>query len=432
MRVLVLGAYGLIGHGVTRALLASNCSVTGLGRSERTGRRILPDIEWHFTNIASLRRAEDWQPFLEKVDVVVNASGALQRGSRDDVKAVQEGAIIALIDACATSNVARFIQISAPGATADASTEFLRSKAIADQYLKKSNLAWTILRPGLVISSDAYGGTALVRMLAAFPAIQPLVFGNKHIQTVALADVAEITVLAAQGKLPRHSDLDLVENSAHTLKYIVAQFRQWLGVSPAKLQIDLWPRLGFWIARFADGIGYMGWRPPLRTTALKVLKNDIVGDPENVRAILGRDLLSLNDTLDKFPATVQERWFARVYLMLPTMIGTLAFFWLLTGIIALYEFNRSLAAIPSEILPLRVAFIVVVCGSLADIVLGVAVLFRSTAKLACIGMVVLTILYLISGTALTPELWSDPLGPFIKTLPAMVLAAVTALLIDER
>jgi hypothetical protein len=29
-------------------------------------------------------------------------------------------------------------------------------------------------------------------------------------------------------------------------------------------------------------------------------------------------------------------------------------------------------------------------------------------------------------------LWLDPLGPFVKTLPALVLALATAILLEER
>lgn len=432
MRILVLGAYGLIGQEIARALGAAGYRVIGLGRSLRTGRRLLPTIGWVAADIGTLHSSEDWRKILDGIDVVVNASGALQRGARDNLRAVQEQAIIALIMACEEAGVGRFVQISAPGATEEASTEFLRSKARADARLKRSDMAWAILRPGLVIGATAYGGTALIRMLAGFPLIQPLVLGDKRIQTVALTDVADIVVRAVAGELPPGSDLDLVEAKPHALKDIVALFQQWLGAPPAWLRIALPLRLGYCIARVADGLGHLGWRSPLRTTALRVLEDEILGDPAQLRAILGRDLTNLDRILDAMPATLQERWFARLYLMLPVMIGTLAFFWLFSGLVALVDLNRTLATIPTGVLRPNVALAVVVGGSVADIALGLGILFRRTAKLACLGMAVLTVFYLLAGTVLTPDLWADPLGPFVKTLPAMVLALVTALVLEER
>jgi hypothetical protein len=47
-------------------------------------------------------------------------------------------------------------------------------------------------------------------------------------------------------------------------------------------------------------------------------------------------------------------------------------------------------------------------------------------------MIVMTLLYLAAGSILAPALWIDPLGPFVKTLPAMVLALATSVVLEER
>ncbi len=53
-------------------------------------------------------------------------------------------------------------------------------------------------------------------------------------------------------------------------------------------------------------------------------------------------------------------------------------------------------------------------------------------SLAALGMVATTVAYLTIGTALTPDLWGDPLGPFVKTLPGALLALVAVALATER
>ncbi len=78
------------------------------------------------------------------------------------------------------------------------------------------------------------------------------------------------------------------------------------------------------------------------------------------------------------------------------------------------------------------AKLLVLSGIAVDILLGAAILFRPTARLACIGMIGTSILYLVAGTVLTPALWLDPLGPFVKVLPATLLAAVTWAVLEER
>jgi len=129
---------------------------------------------------------------------------------------------------------------------------------------------------------------------------------------------------------------------------------------------------------------------------------------------------------------VQERWFARLWLAMPLMVGTLAAFWLLSGGIALARLEQSMAIFAAGALPHALALPAVVAGAALDLLLGAAILFRRKARGACLGMAVVTLCYLAAGTTLRPDLWADPLGPLVKTVPAMVLALVTALVLEER
>ena len=164
-RALLLGPNGFIGSSIARQLIARGIEVTGLGRDSSPR---VPGIgNWIRDDLNRLTSPAAWAPHLEGTNVVVNASGALQTGARDRLRDSQGRAIVALIDACETAGVSRFVQISAPSAALDSSTEFMRTKAQGDTRLKASTLDWTILRPGLVIGRDAFGGTALIRALAA-------------------------------------------------------------------------------------------------------------------------------------------------------------------------------------------------------------------------------------------------------------------------
>ncbi|MXN63494.1 NAD(P)H-binding protein [Stappia sp. GBMRC 2046] len=174
MRILILGGYGLIGMGLVRRLSRSGHEIVGLGRNPKKGERIFPRAEWIAADISSLITPEAWAPYLEGVDAVINAAGALQDGARDSLSDIHERSIKALIKACESGGSQKFIQISAPGASATSSTAFYRTKAAADAALKESALAWLVLRPGVVIAPAAYGGTALLRALAAFPLVQLL------------------------------------------------------------------------------------------------------------------------------------------------------------------------------------------------------------------------------------------------------------------
>ena len=57
---------------------------------------------------------------------------------------------------------------------------------------------------------------------------------------------------------------------------------------------------------------------------------------------------------------------------------------------------------------------------------------RRSAQVALLGMVAVSAAYLLGGTLLRPDLWADPLGPFVKILPGAVLALAALAILDER
>ena len=169
MRVLVTGGYGLIGSAVLARLHREGHELVGAGRDLQTARRRFPFCRWIEADFRKLTQPEDWAPLLADIDAVVNCVGVLQDGIRDDVRRVQADATIALFAACEAAGVRRVVHVSAIGAEAGAPSDFARSKATAENDLARRDLDWAILRPALVLAPAAYGGTALLRAVAAFP-----------------------------------------------------------------------------------------------------------------------------------------------------------------------------------------------------------------------------------------------------------------------
>ncbi|HVY85727.1 MAG TPA: SDR family oxidoreductase [Caulobacterales bacterium] len=431
MKILVLGAYGLLGLPIAQALAARGHTVVGLGRSVSFGKRVAPKLEWIGADIARLTTPEQWVALLSGVDAVVNAAGALQSGAKDRLEALHVDAISALVRACEERGVRRFVQISAPGAAHDATTSFMRTKARGDDAVRASALEWVVFKPGLVISPYAYGGTALLRSLAAFPLAQPLVLAQQRMQTVALDDVVDAVVRAVEGGTPSRCDYDLVEEAPHTLREIVARWRAHLGFGPARLTLSLPLWFGFPIAWLADVGGWLGWRSPLRTTALRVLEGDVLGDPAPWRAVRGAPLASLEEALARTPSSLQERVFARAQLVLPILLMSAVAFWMLSGAIGLIE-RQSAAVLLAPVLPPDQARWAVLFWSVVDLAIGGGMLFRRTTVFANIAAIVVCLLYALGATLLTPVLWSDPLGPLVKIVPVACLSLALLALLQER
>lgn len=426
MRILVLGGYGLIGSAIVRRLALDGHDVTGLGRSAKKGYAVSKTARWMSADLAKLTTPDRWQDLLSGFDAVVNAAGVLQSGLTDKVSSTQEYAIKALIKACETEGVTRFIQISAPGVDETSDTDFYRTKARADAALMESGLNWLIFRPGLVISAQAYGGTSLLRMLAAFPFIQPLIYPDIHIQTVSVEDVADAVSRALADEITGEI-FDLVSPERTTLEGLVTRFRDWLGFAPAAFTLKLPKLLGAITAMIADVSGFLGWRSALRSTALKVLRQDVVGDGTAWERQTGHRLKSLEETLNDIPSTAQERIYARSMLAFPLLLFTLSVFWIVSGVIGFISAEQAIAVLGNAFTPLlRDMF--VYGGSVADILIGLALIIRPWTRKAAIASILLCFGYLFASVVISPHLWADPLGPMVKVFPAMALAlAVTAL-----
>lgn len=430
MKIAVLGGYGLIGSACIRALKRDGHTVVGVGRSASQGQRSDPSIDWITLDIARTT-APEWKTALHDIDVIVNASGILQDGAGNSLTAIHETAVANIAEALQNTKT-RFIQISAAGVSKTASTAFFRSKARGDQALIDSQIDWIILRPTVVLSPQAYGGTAFLRACAAYPIITPKTLENSPMQTVAVTDVANAVTLAASGKIPARTIADLTEETSHTMQEILETIRRWQGFPAWKRGIRLPYPLIQLTAKCADAMGWLGWRIPLRSTALKVMEDGVTGDPTTWTNVGGIPCKSLNETLSEMPATTQDRWFSRLFLLLPIAVATLAIFWLLTGIIALFTKEQAIALLLTHGFPEPLAKATVIGGSIIDITLGAAILIRRYARPACLGMAFMSIAYLIGGTIGAPDLWLDPIGPLLKILPSITLALFLAAIIEER
>lgn len=424
MTILILGANGFIGSAVLARLSRAGHELAGLGRDIAHAKIRFPSARWHRTDLAGLKSAEDWAPYLDGVEIVVNCAGALQNGQRDDVTATQRDAMLALYGAARKSGVRLVVQISAR-TDRGAGLPFLSTKAEADMALARSGLDHVILRPALVLGRNAHGGSALLRALAALPFVTPLVFSDRRVETVSVEDVAECVHEAIDGKLPSGTDADLSAD-APDLGELVALHRAWLGLPPART-LALPDAVAAPVSRLADLAGRLGWRSPLRSTAMQVL----AGGVTTGEARLDRPLSSAREMLARNPAGVQDLWFARLYLAKPLLIVTLALFWVLSGLVPFLDLDRA-AAHFSDFIPHRAAIGLTVATSLLDIALGLTVLWRPYARAALVGQAALATAYLAGGTLIEPSLWLDPLGPYVKVLPAIALSLSALVLMDER
>jgi len=434
--ILVLGASGLIGRFVTDDLRTRGFRVVGLARRLSPAQKMTAldlDLPILSLDAAALTRLLDEQG----VDVVVNCLGVLQDGPGSDTNAVHRDFVARLLKALSDSGRAiRLVHISIPGVAQEDRTAFATTKREAERLIAASHIPHAILRPGFVIAQSAYGGSAMLRAIAAFPLDLPTAEMATPFQPVAVEDIAAtIAWLAARD----FDDLsvkavswDLMQSEPMTMAGIVKQFRfafgtaAWPRVAMSSFMLDLGAKIG-------DFANSLGWMPPMRSTAIAELRRGVTGDPSTWIAATGIAPKTLAEMVGRHPASIQDKWFARLFLIKALIVASLVSFWVVSGFIALVVSYRAAAGILSAHgFPPALVDPITIGTSLMDMSIGVLTAFRRTAAIGLVTGIVASLGYMAGAAILAPDLWIEPLGALVKTGPAIVLMLVALLMLDNR
>jgi uncharacterized protein YbjT (DUF2867 family) len=435
-RAIVLGASGLIGRFVTDDLRVRGFRVIGVARSLSPAQKMSAlDLELPILALgaAALMRLLNEH----EVDIVVNCLGVLQDGPGSDTNAVHCNFVARLLQAVGDSGRAiRLVHISIPGTAEADRTAFATTKREAERLIAASGLPHAILRPGFVVAPSAYGGSAMLRALAAFPLDLPDKEMATPFQPVAVEDIAATIAWLAVRDIDDASvqavSWDLMPAEPITMAGVIKHFRLafgtagWRSVAMPSFMLDFSARIG-------DFASYLGWMPPMRSTAIAELRRGVTGDPSGWTAATGIAPKSLADAIGRHPATIQDKWFARLFLIKALIMASLVAFWVVSGFIALFVSYRAAAGILSAHgFPPALVDPITIGTSLMDMGIGALIAFRRTAAIGLVAGIVASLGYMVGAAILTPDLWIEPLGALVKTGPAIVLMLVALLMLDNR
>jgi uncharacterized protein YbjT (DUF2867 family) len=433
-KILVLGASGLIGRTVTDDLRARGFHVTGFARRFSASQKASSfDLEAPVLSMDSAALAQLIKD--RNIDLVVNCVGVLQDGIGSDTRAVHRDFVERLLQAIGQSSRAtRLVHISIPGMAKDDQTPFSTTKREAERLIAASGIAYAILRPGFVIAPSAYGGSAMLRALAAFPIDLPASESATPFQPVAVEDIAGTIAWLAEHDISDQIDVawDLMQPQPISLGRVIEQFRWSFGTTTG-LRIPLPTFLLDFGAALGDLASRLGWSPPLRSTALAELRRGVRGDPSAWMAATGIVPITIDARIGSRTASIQDKWFARLFLIKALAIASLALFWTLSGFIALViSYARAKAILTAHDFPPALVAPFTIASSVVDMTIGCLIAWRRSCRAGLLAGIVVSLGYMMGAALLTPDLWIEPLGALVKTGPAIVLMIVALLTLDSR
>ncbi|HEY2444635.1 MAG TPA: SDR family oxidoreductase [Rhizomicrobium sp.] len=435
--VAILGASGLIGSAVATDLMRHGFRVVAVARRFTAAQRGAFADFAHECPIAALdvnklaHVISEWQ-----ADIVINCLGILQNRWHERADEVHRGFVLRLLESLRRQErTILLIHLSIPGSAEGDRTIFSRTKRDAEHLIATSSIPFVILRPGFVVAPSAYGGSALIRALAALPFDLPRREAGRPFASIDIGDVAKtISETATRwraGEKRWNAIWDLMERHPSTIGGVVDSFRRRFGGPRTIARLPSW--LLETVAHAGDVCALLGWSSPVCTTALREMRRGLEGHPESWIAATGIEPLPLEETLTGLPSSAQETWFARLYLVKPILLASLAGFWCASGLIALtVAFPGATAILTSHGAPFRLSQGLAIAAGLSDVLVGAAITVRRTCRAGLTAGIVLSMIYLLGATLIAPELWIQPLGALIKVVPAIALMLVGLAILKDR
>jgi hypothetical protein len=343
---------------------------------------------------------------------------------------VHHRGVATLFAACEQLKIRRVIHFSAIGVDRETPSAFSETKLSGDKALTERDLDWIILRPSVVIGRAAYGASALMRGLAALPAL-PVMPNTGQLQIVLLEDVVRTVEHFLEPGAPTRKIVELVGPHRYSFLEVVALIRRWCRWPPAReIHLPIFASSVMYV--FGDIISLLGWGPPVRSTAEREIRRGAVGSLEDMQR-LGLHPKGLSEFFASEPASVQERWFARMYLLKPAIFVVLSLFWISTAFVSLGPgWDYGVGLMREGGVEGMSAALTVVAGALSDLGIGLAIAYQPTSRYGLYAAIVISFTYAIIGTILVPRLWADPLGPMLKIWPIIVAHFVALAVLDDR
>jgi uncharacterized protein YbjT (DUF2867 family) len=226
--ILIIGASGFLGREVAKLLLAQGEQMRLLARTpakvddlKQAGAEV---IQGDLIDPPSLARA------CKGVDQVLAAAHSLLGKGKYKSEAVDDGGHRALIDAAKAAGVAHFVYMSMLGVSPDHPFDFARRKYAIEEYLKASDLSYTILRPSWYMEQNVhlFNGKSIVEKGKT----SLLGNGTKLRNFVAVRDVAQFALRALTDTNLKNRTIDIGGPQNATNNQVAELYGNIAGITP--------------------------------------------------------------------------------------------------------------------------------------------------------------------------------------------------------
>lgn len=272
--IVITGATGFVGEEVVKHVRADGYPVRAIVRDP-------PSAQWlaerHGVELfhGNVLYAPSIEGAMQGAKCVIHLVGIIHEWKENTFERTHTQATKHVIDEAKKSGVRRFVHMSALGTRENARSRYHQTKWAAEELVRKSGLAWTILRPSFIYGPKDKSINLFAQLIQRLPFVPVLGAGNTKIQPISVENVAKAFVAAIRNDESVGKTYDLCGPDAFTWNELYDKLQGILGTRKRKLHLPL-PIARIQAALFEKFLP----NPPFTRDQLLMLQEDNVGDPK--------------------------------------------------------------------------------------------------------------------------------------------------------
>jgi uncharacterized protein YbjT (DUF2867 family) len=280
--VAVTGASGLVGTHLCKMFVEHGWKVRALVRDTAKAAQRLGHLRIEIRS-ADIRDTSAMRNAFHECGSIVHLAAIAIEKPGESYDSTNTDATRTILDAARAENVERIIYMSQNGSDSASPYAFLRSKGIAQDMVKESNLKWTILRPSVIFGPEDEFVNVLARLVRLSPLVFPLPGGGvARFQPIAVDDVARAVIKCLEDDSTIAQSYGIGGPMPLTLRQMTERILIAMNASRILVSVP--------VSALRPVVGAAQKilpRPPVTTSLLDLLKIDNVVEPNDLQTHLG-------------------------------------------------------------------------------------------------------------------------------------------------
>ncbi len=254
MKVFLTGGTGFVGSHIIEELFRQGHNVRCLVRPGSERRLIMPEA----VEIVSgdLLKPEGLAEKMRGCHAVIHLVGIIREFPKKGItfNRLHVEATVNVVDETMKSGIKRYLHMSALGTRPNARAIYHQTKYQAEEYVRKSELIWTIFRPSLIFGLRDNFVNMLADIIRMSPVLPVVGDGLYQLQPVSIETVAAAFVKALGMEETYSQTYELAgdsETNRLTYNELVDAIAEVMGKKICKLHLPVW--LMYTFAHLFDG-----------------------------------------------------------------------------------------------------------------------------------------------------------------------------------